>query len=82
MDGTDGDTYLDPVKATVLHSSFTARGKVVRTTTPPGHDIELDVLLGHATVEDLLTLGVKTDPPIMTGTVADAHETQSSARQS
>jgi len=70
VDGTDGDTYLEPVKATVLHSSFTAKGKVVRTTTPPGHDIELDVLLGHATVEDLLMLGVKTDPPIMTGAVA------------
>jgi hypothetical protein len=70
VDGTDGDTYLDPVKATVLHSSFTAKGKVVRMTTPPGHDIELDVLLGRATVQDLLTLGVKTDPPIMTGTVA------------
>jgi hypothetical protein len=70
VDGTDGDTYLEPVKATVLHSSFTARGKVVRVSNPPGHDIELDVLLGRATVQDLLTLGVKTDPPIMTGAVA------------
>jgi len=70
VDGTDGDTYLDPVEATVLHSSFTAKGKIVRTKNPPGHDIELDVLLGHALVEDLLTLGVKTDPPIMTGAVA------------
>jgi hypothetical protein len=70
VDGTDGDTYLDPVKATVLHSSFTATGKIVRVDNPHGHDIELDVLLGHATIEDLLTLGVKTDPPIMTGAVA------------
>ena len=54
VDGTDGDTYLDPVKATVLHSSFTARGKIVRMNNPPGHDIELDVALGHATIEDLL----------------------------
>jgi len=70
VDGTDGDTYLEPVKARVLHSSFTARGKIVRMKNPPGHDIELDVVLGRASVEDLLTLGVKTDPPIMTGTVA------------
>jgi hypothetical protein len=70
VDGTDGDTYLDPVRATVLHSSFTAKGKIVRMSDPPGHDIELDVLLGHSIVEDLLTLGVKTDPPIMTGAVA------------
>jgi hypothetical protein len=70
VDGTDGDTYLEPVRATVLHSSFTARGKVVRMSNPPGRDIELDVLLGHANVQDLLTLGVKTDPPIMSGSVA------------
>jgi len=70
VDGTDGDTYLDPVRATVLHSSFTARGKVVRIDNPHGHDIELDVVLGRANIQDLLTLGVKTDPPVMTGTVA------------
>jgi AsmA-like C-terminal region len=69
VDGADGDTYLDPVKARVLQSSFTARGKIVRTKSPNGHDIELNVVLGNARIEDLLTLGVKTDPPIMTGTV-------------
>jgi len=68
VDGTDGDTYLDPVKATVLHSSFTASGKIVRMK-PHGHDVELNVVLGHARIEDLLKLGVKTEPPIMTGTV-------------
>ena len=70
VDGTDGDTYLDPVQARVLHSSFTARGKIVRTQNPRGHDIELNVVLGHAMIEDLLKLGVKTDPPIMSGPVA------------
>lgn len=71
VDGTDGDTYLEPVKAVVLHSSFTASGKIVRVKDPQhGHDIELNVVLGHATIEDLLQLGVKTDPPVMTGTVA------------
>ena len=72
VDGTDGDTYLEPVKATLLHSSFTARGKVVRMTNEPGHDIELQVEMDHAAIEDLLKLGVKTDPAIMTGTVAMA----------
>jgi hypothetical protein len=68
VDGTDGDTYLEPVKATVLHSSFTASGKIVRMK-PHGHDVELNVVLGRARIEDLLKLGVKTDPPVMTGTV-------------
>ena len=70
VDGTDGDTYLDPVRAKVLNSSFTAKGKVVRVSNPPGHDIELDVLLGRASIEDLLRLGVKTEPAIMTGAVS------------
>lgn len=30
VDGTDGDTWLDPVDATLGHSHFTTRGKVVR----------------------------------------------------
>jgi len=72
VDGTDGDTYLEPVKATVLRSSFTARGKIVRMTNVPGHDIELQVKLDHAWIEDLLKLGVKTDPAIMTGPIAMA----------
>lgn len=69
VDGTDGDTYLDQVKARVLESSFTAIGKVVRTQDPHGHDIELQVTLGDARIQDLLQLGVRTEPPIMTGRV-------------
>src|ERR1700730_9697580 len=70
VDGTDGDTYLEPVKATVLHSSFTASGKIVRIKNPHGHDVELEVALGQARIEDLLKLGIKTDPPVMTGVIA------------
>ena len=70
VDGTDGDTYLQPVTARVGHSSFTASGKVVRMKMPHGHDIELNVVLGLARIEDLLQLGIKTDPPIMTGPVS------------
>jgi AsmA-like C-terminal region len=70
VDGTDGDTYLQPVKATLLRSSFTAKGKIVRRKDPPGHDIELHVVLDRAFIEDLLKLGVKTDPPVMSGPVA------------
>jgi len=70
VDGLDGDTYLEPVKARFLHSSLTANGKVVRVQDPMGHDIELNVVLDRARVEDLLELGVKTDPPVLRGDVA------------
>lgn len=69
VDGTNGDTYLRPVTATFLQTSFTASGSVVRVSSPHGHDIELDVVLDHARIEDLLKLGVRTDPPIMNGPV-------------
>lgn len=66
VDGTSGDTYLRPVKAKFLHSSLTASGSVVRTM-PRGHDIQLDVVLEHARIEDILRLGVRTEPAIMDG---------------
>jgi AsmA-like C-terminal region len=69
VDGTDGDTYLDPVRARIKESSLTARGKVVRVKTGHGHDIQMNVVLNRASIQDLLWLGVKTDPPIMTGTL-------------
>ena len=34
VDGTDGDTWLDPVDATLGHSHFTTRGEVVRVKPP------------------------------------------------
>jgi hypothetical protein len=69
VDGTSGDTYLEPVKAAFLHSSFTATGKVIRLIGNVGHDIELSVVLTGARIEDLLQLGVRTDPPVMNGAV-------------
>jgi hypothetical protein len=66
VDGTNGDTYLDPVKARLLQSDFTAQGKVVRIKGQ-GHDIALDVDIPNARMQDMLQLGVKTDPPLMNG---------------
>jgi len=67
VDGTSGDTYLEPVKAQILHSSLVAKGSVLRVKDPAGHRVVLDVALDHARIEDLLKLGVHTDPPVMTG---------------
>jgi hypothetical protein len=69
VDGTNGDTYLKPVNATLLHSSFTANGSVTHVSDPHGHNVELDVVMDHARIEDLLELGVHTNPPVMTGPV-------------
>ncbi|HVJ09620.1 MAG TPA: hypothetical protein VM554_14680 [Acidisarcina sp.] len=67
VDGTNGDTLLDPVDATLAHSHLIARGRIVRAEDRSGHDIHLHVIVDKARVEDLLRLGVRTDPPVMTG---------------
>ncbi len=69
VDATDGDTYLQPVKARFLHSSLLARGYVVRIQGEPGRHVYLNVTMDQARVEDLLRLGVRTDPPVMVGQV-------------
>ena len=69
VNGTNGNTYLQPVKAHFLHTDITATGEVVRAQGQPGHDIHLDVTINKGRIEDLLELGVKTEPPVMTGNV-------------
>ncbi|HEV7513965.1 MAG TPA: hypothetical protein VGO27_19880 [Candidatus Acidoferrum sp.] len=69
VDGTSGDTYLQPVKAKILNTWLTANGSVVRVKDPKGHLVELDVVIEKGKIDDLLKLAVKTDPPIMNGGV-------------
>jgi len=67
VNGTSGDTYLEPVKAELLNSSLIARGSVLRVKDPNGYRVVLDVVVRPAHIEDLLKLGVRTEPPVMTG---------------
>jgi hypothetical protein len=75
VDGTDGDTWLDPVEATLGHSHFLAEGQIVRMTAgasgklhDAGHDIALTVNVDKARIEDFLALVGKTpSPPLLTG---------------
>jgi hypothetical protein len=66
VNGTTGDTTLDPVQGLLNHSPILARGSIVNLRGL-GHDISLDITLSHAPIEDLLTLAVKTSPPLMRG---------------
>ena len=69
VDGTSGDTYLQPVNAKILNTWLVANGSVVRMNQPKGHRVELDVVIAKGQIEDLLKLAVRTDPPVMTGIV-------------
>ena len=61
VDGTNGDTYLHPVRATLIHSEITANGSVVRVPEKQGHLITLDVVSPKARLEDLLQLSTKSN---------------------
>jgi hypothetical protein len=69
VDGTNGDTYLHPVRATLARSLIVSNGSVVRVPEKQGHIINLDVLAPKAHLEDLLQLATKSTQPMMTGMV-------------
>ena len=66
VDGTSGDTYLQPVDARLGGSDFTCSGAVVNIKGK-GHTIDLDVNIPAGQIQDFLQLAVKTSPVVMTG---------------
>jgi hypothetical protein len=69
VDGTHGDTYLHPVRATLLHSLIIANGSVIRAAGKPGHIISLNIYAPNARLQDILRLATKSPQPVMTGIV-------------
>jgi hypothetical protein len=77
VDGTNGDTWLEPVDATLGHSHFTAQGAIVRVPGAVvagaqqygGHDIALAVNVDRARMEDFLRLASRTGNVLLTGDV-------------
>ncbi len=64
VDGTSGDTYLQPVQAKLGDSRFTTSGAVINIKGK-GHTIDLDVDVPAGQLRDFLQLAVKTEPPVM-----------------
>jgi hypothetical protein len=69
VDGINGDTYLQPVRATLGHSNFTASGAVT-DIKGKGHTIDLDVDVPAGQLQDFLALAVQTEPPVLTALIA------------
>ena len=69
VDGTDGDTYLEPVRAQFGHSSLIAQGSVEGHEGVKGKTITLSVIFTQGRLEDVLRLGVKGTDPFMTGAI-------------
>ena len=79
VDGTNGDTWLDPVDATLGGSHFTAVGKIVGIAADPsqpagrarphGHDIALTIYVDRGRIQDFLRLTTRSGEPLLTGTL-------------
>jgi len=67
VDGTNGNTLLQPVHGTFLQTSLVAEGGVVEREGEDGRTVTLDVVMNEARIEDVLRLAVKSSEPPMTG---------------
>ena len=72
VDGLSGNTYLEPVEATLAHSHIVARGAVTRAPKPgepgqTGRRVQLEITVAPANIADFLRLAVRTDPPVLHG---------------
>jgi hypothetical protein len=56
VDGTKGDTYLQPVDASFLHSHVIAAGQVAGKKGQKGKTIQLDIDIHDSRIEDMLAL--------------------------
>ncbi len=64
VDGTDGNTYLQPVIGQFGHTTVRAQGSVEGKKGIPGKTVSLDVVVDAGRLEDMLLLATKGKPAI------------------
>jgi AsmA-like C-terminal region len=69
VDGMNGNTVLQPVRATLGHTNFTTAGTVIKNAEYSKRSINLDVTMPNGNMSDLLHLAMK-GPPFMEGLMA------------
>jgi len=67
VDGTNGNTELDEVDASFLHTELVAKGGVIQRGEAIGRTVALDVTMDRGRLEDVLRLAVNTAKPPMKG---------------
>jgi hypothetical protein len=68
VDATNGNTWLEPVEATLGDAShIVARGEVVRSEDVKGRKVALQVTIDDARIEDVLRLVIKSAKAPLTG---------------
>ncbi|MGD0127390.1 MAG: AsmA-like C-terminal region-containing protein [Terriglobia bacterium] len=69
VDGRNGNTLLQPVRAEFLRSQVVAEGGVYKSDGAPGREVQLNATCANAQLLDLLRLAVKGSQP-MTGDIS------------
>lgn len=69
VNGTDGETVLDPVNAKFLSSEFVCNGGVVRVDGQTAKTVDLYATATQARMEDILQLIMGDKKPMLTGAV-------------
>ncbi len=69
VNGTNGNTYLQPVDAAFLNSHVICNGEVAGKPGVKGKTISLDVSVQNSQLQDLLQLASKSDQPAITGNI-------------
>src|SRR5690606_13003864 len=69
VDGTSGDTYLEPVIATFRDTVIVANGKVAGTPGVKGKSVILDVEVQRGRIEDILALAVSAEDAPLEGDI-------------
>lgn len=69
VDGTNGNTLLQPVIAKLGGTVFECKGGVVRGRDDLGKSVLLDVVMREGRIDDVLKLAMKADKPFLTGGV-------------
>ncbi len=69
VNGTDGDTLLQPVDARFLKTHFICSGGVVHIDDTDGKTVTLDAVTKSARMEDILRLVTGDTSPLVTGAV-------------
>jgi hypothetical protein len=70
IDGTSGNTYLQPVTAQFGHSTIVANGSVEGKRGVAGKTVSLDAVVNDGRLEDMLRLGVHASTPPLSGAVS------------
>jgi hypothetical protein len=68
VDGTNGNTVLEPVRARLKDTAFQTSGGIIKRETGGQRAIDLDVVMPEGHLEDLLLLAAK-GKPLMSGLI-------------